>query len=70
MEYFSMISYGIAELFNIVGQIKMGSVGYLNLCIVLLVIALIWRFILQPLFVHNSLGGSSDYVKRSSKKRK
>lgn len=68
MEYFSIISYGIAEMFNIVGQIKMGNVSYLNLCLVLLVIALIWRFALQPLFVHNSLAGSnSDNVKKYKK---
>ena len=70
MEYFSIISYGIAEIFNIVGQIKMGEVSYLNLCLVLLVIALIWRFVLQPLFVHNSLGGADNVNKRKSSNHK
>lgn len=70
MDYFSIISYGIAELFNIVGQIKMGNISYLNLCLVLLVIALIWRFVLQPIFVSNSLGSADNVRKRKSTNKK
>lgn len=70
MEYFNILANGFSRLFQIVDQIEIGGISYLSVCIIILIFALFWRFVLQPLFVPNSMAGSSDRVKKKNTSKK